>query len=160
MTGARSRGGPKCCGPAGGGPAPARGRVIAIDYAKPTADLASRPQSEWLRTYANHRRGDAPLANLGAQDVTCEVAIDQLALVRPPGADTAQADWLRHWGIDDLVAEARRHWHAQAHAPDLAAMAARSRVTEADALLDPEGLGRFRVLEWFAVPPGQPMILS
>jgi SAM-dependent MidA family methyltransferase len=128
--------------------ATAQGRIVAIDYAKTTAELASRPQSEWLRTYANHRRGDAPLADLGAQDVTCEVAIDQLALVRPPTSDTAQADWLRHWGIDTLVDEARRQWHAHAHAPDLAAMAARSRITEAGALLDPEGLGRFRVLEW------------
>ncbi len=32
--------------------------------------------------------------------------------------------------------------------PTVAALAARSRVTEADALRDPEGLGRFRVLEW------------
>jgi SAM-dependent MidA family methyltransferase len=128
-----------------------RGRVVVIDYATPTAELAQRPQSEWLRTYANHRRGDAPLTDLGAQDVTCEVAVDQLALVRPPTSDMSQADWLRQRGIDDLVAEAREAWIAHAHAPDLAAIAARSRVTEADALLDPDGLGRFRVMEWFMV---------
>jgi hypothetical protein len=63
----------------------------------------------------------------------------------------SQADWLRQRGIDDLVAEAREAWIAHAHAPDLAAIAARSRVTEADALLDPDGLGRFRVMEWFMV---------
>lgn len=128
-----------------------RGRVVAIDYATTTADLASRPQGEWLRTYAAHHRGASPLANLGTQDVTCEVAIDQLAQIRPPTSDMSQAGWLGHWGIDDLVEAARQAWRAQAHAPDLAAIAARSRVTEADALLDPEGLGRFRVLEWFAV---------
>jgi NADH dehydrogenase [ubiquinone] 1 alpha subcomplex assembly factor 7 len=128
-----------------------RGRVVAIDYATTTADLASRPQSEWLRTYSAHRRGATPLANLGNQDVTCEVAIDQLAQIRPPTSDTAQADWLRHWGIDDLVLAARQTWRAHAHAPNLAAIAARSRVTEADALLDPDGLGRFRVLEWFMI---------
>jgi hypothetical protein len=77
--------------------------------------------------------------------------VDQLALVRPPTSDMSQADWLRQWGIDDLVAEAREAWTAAAHAPDLAALAARSRVTEATALLDPEGLGRFRVTEWFMV---------
>jgi SAM-dependent MidA family methyltransferase len=128
-----------------------RGRVVAIDYATTTADLASRPQGEWLRTYAAHRRGDTPLANLGTQDITCEVAIDQLAQIRPPTSNLSQADWLRRWRMDDLVAEARQAWRAQAHAPDLAAVAARSRVTEADALLDPEGLGRFRVLEWFMI---------
>ena len=79
------------------------------------------------------------------------MAIDQLAQIRPPTSDMSQADWLRHWGMDDLVEAARQAWRARAHAPDLAALAARSRVTEADALLDPEGLGRFRVLEWFAV---------
>src|SRR5262245_9136807 len=56
--------------------ATARGRVVAIDYATTTADLASRPLGEWLRTYAAHHRGNTPLANLGTQDVTCEVAID------------------------------------------------------------------------------------
>jgi hypothetical protein len=60
----------------------------------------------------------------------------------------AQADWLRRWGVDDLVEEARAAWRAAAHAPDLAALAARSRVTEAGALLDPAGLGAFRVLAW------------
>jgi NADH dehydrogenase [ubiquinone] 1 alpha subcomplex assembly factor 7 len=128
-----------------------RGRVVVFDYATTTADLTSRPQGEWLRTYAAHQRGATPLTSLGAQDVTCDVAIDQLALIRPPAKDTAQADWLRQWGIDDLVLAARQAWRAHAHAPNLAGIAARSRVTEADALLDPEGLGRFRVLEWFAV---------
>lgn len=125
--------------------------MVVVDYATTTADLASRPQGEWLRTYAAHRPGGTPLTSLGTQDVTCDVAIDQLALIRPPTTNTAQADWLRRWGIDDLVQAARIHWRAHAHAPDVAALAARSRVTEAGALLDPEGLGRFRVLEWYAV---------
>jgi len=125
-----------------------RGRVVAIDYATTTADLASRPASEWLRTYRGHARGGGPLDDLGSQDVTCEVAIDQLALVRPPSADTAQADWLRSWGLDDLVDEARAAWTARAHVADLEALRARSRVTEAAALTDPTGLGAFRVLEW------------
>ena len=57
---------------------------MVIDYAATTADLAARPQEEWLRTYRGHARGGPPLADLGAQDVTSEVATDQLALVRPP----------------------------------------------------------------------------
>jgi NADH dehydrogenase [ubiquinone] 1 alpha subcomplex assembly factor 7 len=125
-----------------------RGRVLAIDYAATTAGLASRPQGEWLRTYRGHARGGSVLEGLGVQDVTCEVAIDQLALVRPPGADVSQGDWLRRWGIDELVEGARVEWAARAHVADLAALAARSRVTEAAALLDPAGLGAFRVLEW------------
>lgn len=124
------------------------GRVVVVDYASTTADLAARPQSEWLRTYRGHARGGAPLEDLGVQDITCEVAVDQLALVRPPTSDRSQVDWLRAHGIDDLVADARATWTERAHIGDLAALTARSRVAEAEALLDPTGLGRFRVLEW------------
>jgi SAM-dependent MidA family methyltransferase len=125
-----------------------RGRVVAFDYATTTADLAARPMDEWLRTYRAHARGAGFLEALGEQDVTCEVAVDQLATVRPLASDLPQADWLRTWGIDDLVAEGRRIWSERAHVADLAAIAARSRTNEAQALLDPEGLGAFRVLEW------------
>jgi SAM-dependent MidA family methyltransferase len=125
-----------------------RGRVVAIDYVAATADMATRPQDAWLRTYRGHARGGAPLDDLGTQDVTCEVAVDQLALVRPPTSDTSQADWLRAHGLDDLVAEGRRVWSERAHLADLAALEARSRITESSALLDAAGLGAFRVLEW------------
>ncbi len=124
------------------------GRVAVVDYASTTAELAARPQHEWVRTYRGHARGGPPLADLGTQDVTCEVAVDQLALVRPPASNDSQADWLRGHGIDDLVAAARSTWAERAHIGDLAALAARSRVAEADALCDPAGLGAFRVLEW------------
>ncbi|MFO7281239.1 MAG: SAM-dependent methyltransferase [Thermoanaerobacterales bacterium] len=124
------------------------GRVVVFDYVSTTAEMAARPQQEWLRTYRGHRRGGPPLADLGTQDITCEVAVDQLALVREPDARTTQAEWLRAHGVDELVEEARRAWRERAHIGDLAAVAARSRVTEADALLDPAGLGGFAVLEW------------
>ena len=78
-----------------------------------------------------------------------EVCVDQLAAVRPPTSERTQADFLRAHGIDELVAEGRRAWTGGgAAAGDLAALAARSRVGEAEALLDPAGLGAFRVLEW------------
>ena len=124
------------------------GRVVVVDYATTTADLAARPQSEWLRTYRGHARGGSPLADLGAQDITCEVATDQLALVRPATEDRTQAEWLRAHGVDELVVAARETWAERSHLGDLAALTARSRVTEAEALLDPAGLGAFRVLEW------------
>ncbi|HKA83197.1 MAG TPA: SAM-dependent methyltransferase, partial [Acidimicrobiales bacterium] len=128
---------------AGGG-----GRVVAIDYAATTAELAGRPPDQWVRTYRGHRRGAPLLDALGEQDVTCEVAVDQLATVRRPELDRSQADWLRAWGVDELVAEGRAEWSERAHVGDLAALRAHSRITESDALLDPAGLGGFRVLEW------------
>lgn len=122
------------------------GRVVALDYAATTADLAARPWTEWVRTYRRHERGGRPLDGLGEQDITCEVAVDQLGVA--PTSDQSQADWLRAHGLDELVAEGRRIWQERAATGDLAAVRARSRVGEADALTDPTGLGAFRVLEW------------
>jgi len=124
------------------------GRVIVLDYADETASLAARPWHEWLRTYRNHQRAGHPLFAPGSADITCEVAVDQLAAVRPPGADRPQAAWLDDHGMGWLVDAAKERWRAGAHVGDLAALAARSRVGEADALSDPSGLGAFRVLEW------------
>jgi len=121
------------------------GRVVAIDYASTTAELAARPWTDWVRTYRRHERGGPPLERLGLQDITCEVAVDQLP---PPTSNTSQSDWLRMHGIDDLVAEGREIWRERAAIGDLAAVRMRSRITEAEALLDPTGLGAFRVLEW------------
>lgn len=125
-----------------------RGRVVLIDYADVSPSLAARPWQEWLRTYRSHGRGGLPLATPGEQDVTCEVAIDQLARVRRPDSDRSQAEWLAVHGIDELVTAAREAWQARAHIGDLEALRHRSRVTEAAALTDPTGPGAFRVLEW------------
>ena len=122
------------------------GSVIAIDYATPiTAMLAARPYRDWLRTYRGNERGEHYLAAAGAQDITIDVPIDQL-----PEPDTvrAQAAFLQLWGIGELVAEGKRVWEEQAARPGLEAMKMRSRISEAEALLDPDGLGSFLVAEW------------
>jgi SAM-dependent MidA family methyltransferase len=121
------------------------GHVIVLDYASTSEALASRPWHEWVRTYRSHQRGGSPLADLGDQDITCEVAVDQLP---PPDRDRSQAEWLRSHGIEELVDEGRRIWEERAGIGDLVAVRGRSRILEADALLDPAGLGAFRVLEW------------
>jgi SAM-dependent MidA family methyltransferase len=124
------------------------GRVVVIDYARSsTAEMAGRPWRDWLRTYRAHGRGGHYLADPGEQDITADLALDQF-----PEPDTArtQAQFLRRWGVDELVAEGRRAWQRAAAAPDLPALAMRSRVAEAEALLDPSGLGGFTVAEWVA----------
>lgn len=121
------------------------GRVVVFDYADTTTSMARRPWSEWVRTYRSHGRGTHPLADLGLQDITCEVAVDQLPT---PALNRSQAEFLRAFGVDELAAEARRAWHERAHIGDLQALIARSRVHEAAALTDETGLGAFRVLEW------------
>ena len=122
------------------------GSVVAIDYATPiTAMLAGRPYRDWLRTYRNNERGDHYLAAPGTQDITIDVPIDQLP---EPDAVRSQAQFLQRWGIDELVEEGKRIWEEQAARPGLEAMKMRSRVSEAEALLDPAGLGAFLVAEW------------
>ena len=122
------------------------GTLVVIDYMSPTtAALAQRPWREWLRTYREHARGDHYLAGPGSQDITSEVAVDQL-----PEPDTvrSQSQWLQLHGIGELVDEGKRLWQEHAARPDLEAMRMRSRVSESEALLDPEGLGAFTVLEY------------
>ncbi len=124
------------------------GSLVVVDYCTPTtATLAERPWREWLRTYRGHDRGGHYLADPGAQDITTEVAIDQLP---EPDAVRSQRQWLQLHGIDELVEEGRRAWDELSGAPDLAALTMRSRISEAEALLDPDGLGGFSVLEWRA----------
>ena len=84
-----------------------RGRVVVIDYASTTPELAARPWTEWVRTYRAHGPGAAPWAELGSQDITCEVDKTQLALARVPDVERTQADFLDAHGLADLVAEGR-----------------------------------------------------
>ncbi len=130
------------------------GRVMVIDYMSPrTADLAVRPWREWLRTYRAHERGVHYLRDVGEQDITAQVCLDQLVAVNgEPDALRTQAQFLRRWGIEEMVEEGRRVWAEQASRPGLEAMRARSRIREAEALLDPAGLGGFMVAEWAAAP--------
>ena len=127
-----------------------RGVVAVVDYAEEIDVLAGRAGQGWLRTYRAHRRGGGPLDVPGAQDITADVALPALRRAAARAGfrveeETTQAAWLRALGIDDLVAEARVAWDTRA-ADDLAALAARSRVGEAQALLDPGGLGAHRVV--------------
>ncbi len=117
--------------------------VVMVDYGTATtAELVGR---SWLRTYREHDRGFDPLVEPGNRDITTDVAFDQLR----PDRLTTQADWLRAHGIDSFVDEARATWIERAAIGDLAALKARSRVNEAEALLDPDGLGGFLVAEWY-----------
>ena len=132
----------------------ARGELWIVDYADDTAGLLARGPagpSGWLRTYRGHGRGSDPLDAPGAQDVTTDVPLVWLRHAArragyAVGLDTTQAEWLRGLGLDTLVDEGRRRWEARAHVGDLEAVAGRSRSVEADALIDPSGLGGHRVV--------------
>ncbi len=126
------------------------GQLLVIDYMVPvTVSLAQRPWREWLRTYRDQERGSHYLRDVGRQDVTTDVCIDQLeAVVGPASSVRSQAQFLQLWGIDELVEEGKRVWEAEAARPGLRAMTMRSRVSEAEALLDPASLGSFTTITW------------
>jgi SAM-dependent MidA family methyltransferase len=122
------------------------GSVVAFDYGVArTGELALRPWRAWLRTYRGNARGDHHLVAPGTQDITTEVPFDQLPT---PDAVRSQSQFLQLHRIDDLVEEGKQVWAERAARPDLEAMRMRSRVAEAEALLDPTGLGAFLVAEW------------
>ena len=126
-----------------------RGRVVVVDYAVGrTAELVQRPWREWLRTFRGHDRGGHYLADVGAQDITVEVCLDQLPA---PDAVRTQQQFLALHGIDELVEEGRREWATATVAPSVRTLMMRSRVRESEALTDTDGLGGFLTVEW-AVP--------
>ena len=121
------------------------GSLLLIDYGSSTQEMSQRNQESWLRTFKKHNRGTSPLEDVGNQDITVEVAIDQL----PEGAViSTQKQFLENQGINHLVDEGRKIWKESSSVGDLRAVKARSRIVEAEALLDPKGLGGFFVFEW------------
>ena len=122
------------------------GKLLLFDYCSAsTAEIALTPWREWLRTYRDQGRGMHYLAEPGSQDITAQVMLDQL----PSGFTTStQADFLKRWGIDDLVREGTEYWESMKHAPDVAAMKMRSRSAEVNALTDSSGLGGFDTNVW------------
>ena len=126
------------------------GRLVLIDYsAATTSELAARPWRQWLRTYRGHDRGEHYLRGPGTQDITADVALDQIMNgLGEPDAVRSLSQFLQRWGITDLVDEGRRVWAEQAARPTLASMTMRSRVAEAEALLAEPGLGSFSVVEY------------
>jgi SAM-dependent MidA family methyltransferase len=120
-------------------------RLVAFDYTATATTIGPG----WLRCYRGHESGLDPLEEPGSRDITADVLLDALPT---PRRLTDQAAFLRAHGLDDLVREGRQTWKERAHVADLAALTARSRVAEADALTDPSGLGGFTVAEWWAAP--------
>jgi SAM-dependent MidA family methyltransferase len=118
--------------------------VVCIDYSALTAELALRPERGWLRTYRGQTHAGDPLASLGSTDITTDVPFDQL----PAALICTQSEFLEEHGIGELVVGAQAYWDEHGASGDLAALKARSRISEASTLTDSGGLGAFLVLEW------------
>ena len=132
-----------------------RGIVVLVDYAdEPAAlhDVARRPTGT-LRAFAAHAVGADPFRHVGRQDLTATV---DLAAVRAaatnaglePLGETTQAELVATLGTGELTqAYLRRDGASLQDALDLRSALAR--------LLDPRGMGAFRVLAYgTGLPPG------
>jgi SAM-dependent MidA family methyltransferase len=136
-----------------------RGYLAVIDYADAAASLLARGQDGWLRTYRRHERGGPPLAEPGRQDVTADVPVEHLVTMAERAGFrlhtyTTQREWLTALGIEEIADAGAQTWRERASVGDLEAVAARSRVHEADALTDPTGLGAHHVFVFEKGAPG------
>jgi len=118
--------------------------VWLFDYTRPTRDDFGAI-SDWLRTFRGGARGVSPLIDVGMQDITADVALDQLP---QPTRITTQCDWLTQQGALQMREQANEQWLKHAHAPTLADLKTKSRISEIDRLLDPQHLGGFTFCEW------------
>lgn len=122
------------------------GRLLLFDYCSAsTAEIALTPWREWLRTYRDQGRGTHYLSDPGSQDITAQVMLDQLTA---GFTSSTQAEFLKQWGINELVREGTDYWESMKNAPDVAAMKMRSRSNEATSLTDSLGLGLFEIVFW------------
>jgi SAM-dependent MidA family methyltransferase len=120
-----------------------RGYAILIDYGYPATELYDRSRSEGtLKGYSQHDVTDNPYLRVGNQDLTAHVnftAISQAA--QDAGMVelglTTQAYFLAGLGIEQVLVEMQGEVDAQSY------VTARHAVMH---LIDPRGLGRFRVL--------------
>ena len=123
------------------------GKMVLIDYCtESTSEICRIPWRNWLRTYKNHERGTHYLIEPGSQDITTQVILDQLRLYVPNIQIDSQSSWLKKYGIEDLVDEGKRYWEEHRSSPNVFALKMLSRVSEAAKLLDPTGLGDFKVI--------------
>jgi SAM-dependent MidA family methyltransferase len=124
------------------------GKVLVFDYcSESTSEVALTPWREWLRTYKEHERGVHYLLDPGSQDITTQVMIDQITSQNPGLLVTSQYEWLRNWGIDELVFVGTKYWDEHKSAPDIAALKMRSRVTEKEILETLSQEGQYSTVE-------------
>src|SRR5262249_45025242 len=96
-----------------------RGFLVVIDFADEPASLGTPGQAQWVRTSRGPQRGEHPLADPGAQDITCDVAVEHLVThARRAGfrllETPTQAEWLAGLRIEELTTDARAVWRDRA----------------------------------------------
>jgi SAM-dependent MidA family methyltransferase len=124
-----------------------RGRVVCVDYARTTQEMAALSQEQWLRTYREHRPGTHPLRMPGRQDITCDVAVDQLVAADEAIEIHSQREFLAWCGSDELRREIEAAMQQPGEGVGLAFLKAQAQRQELLALVDPAGMGGFQVFQ-------------
>ena len=122
-----------------------RGFVMTIDYGYEREDLYSHERNRGtLQTYYRHTEGASPYQRVGRQDMTAHV--DFTALIEEgresglrPVFLTTQGEFLNSVGYDRME-------EALASRSELASATRRSNARAMRRLIEPGGLGKFRVL--------------
>ncbi|MDH3539853.1 MAG: SAM-dependent methyltransferase [Acidimicrobiia bacterium] len=127
------------------------GALVAIDYGATAEELESRRVTGTLRTYRSHHLGPDPLHAPGETDITADVNFTALAAVAAQAGATVelrrQDDFLADLGLRNTIRELRSEELELARSGDESSrLQVRSRRIDAEALVNPRGLGDFRVL--------------
>lgn len=127
------------------------GALVAVDYGGAVEEFEHRRTEGTIRTYRSHHLGPEPLAAPGATDITADVNFSAAAAAaEAAGARVEvhrQDDFLAALGLRDELSRLRREELELARSGDeFARLRVRSERTDAEALLNPRGLGDFRVL--------------
>ncbi len=127
------------------------GALAIIDYGGTAEELEPRRITGTLRTYRSHHLGPDPLHAPGETDITADVNFTALlAAAEEAGASVElhrQDDFLSGLGLREIMSRLRHEELALARSGDeLARLQVRSRRIDAEALLNPRGLGDFRVM--------------
>jgi SAM-dependent MidA family methyltransferase len=126
------------------------GALVVFDYGDTAEGLARRRVDGTLRTYQAHHLGPHPLTMPGTVDITGDVNFSAVAdVLSDLGAAVRverQAHVLRSWGLGEQRDRLRDRELELARAGEgLERLVVKTRVTEADTLLHPRGLGDFTV---------------
>jgi SAM-dependent MidA family methyltransferase len=122
-----------------------RGYLLVFDYGYPAPERYDpvRFPTGTVRTYARHTVGYDPFAAPGEQDITAHVDFTMLAVAASdrglvPLGLTTQAEFLAQAGLGELLVALQSE-------PGMTAERYLAARAAAFHLLDPSGLGRFRV---------------
>jgi SAM-dependent MidA family methyltransferase len=136
-----------------------RGYALVVDYGYPAAELyAAHRLESTVRAYRGHTVTDDPYLAPGEQDLTAHVDFSALARAAVRAGMTqaglvSQADFLANAGLGDLLVRLQQE-------PDLAVDEYYRAQAAVFRLIDPGGMGRFRVLGLARNAPVDPPLIG